>query len=178
MASDYGMNFGFRRSDESVRVSEGRFRTPATGAALLIGTAVAIDPASTGFLKVCASGDPLVPGYAGLLIQEEVWNFSIYTTTIIDSFSLGICKLNRLSVISTGAGTKVWFQNGAAITQVDGRAIPAVSIWDSATLTPAVGDALGWNGTKWAKTATVAAQWMTVTAINTTTGYVEAVLTK
>ena len=38
MASDYGLHFGFRRSDETLRVSEGRFRTPVTGTALLIGS--------------------------------------------------------------------------------------------------------------------------------------------
>jgi hypothetical protein len=180
MASDYGLNFGFRRSDESVRVSEGRFRTPITGSALLIGTAVQIDPASAGFMKVCASAAPIVPGYAGLLVQEEIMIGSIYgaEVSLLDSFSLGVAKKNTLSVITTGAGTKVWFKNTLLQNRADGRDISAVTIWDTTTNTPALGDALGWDGTKFAKTATAAAQWMTVTAISTTTGYVEGVLLK
>lgn len=180
MASDYGLNFGFRRSDESVRVSEGRFKTPSTGSALLIGTAVQIDPAGVGVLKVCAAAAPLVPGFAGILVQEEIMFGSIYgqDVALYDSFSLGTAKKNCLSVVSTGAGTKVWFQNTAAQTRADGRSISAVTIWDTTTNTPVLGDALGWDGTKWAKTATAAAQWMTITAISTTNGYVEGVLLK
>jgi hypothetical protein len=178
MASDYGLNFGFRRSDESVRVSEGRFRTPVTGAALLIGTAVQIDPANPGYVVPCPANAPIVPGVAGLLVQEEIMFGSIYGQEIglLDSFSYGIAKPGRLSVISTGAGTKVWFRNSTAQTRVDGRAISAVTIND---LTGAnLGDTLGWDGTKWVKTTTASAAWMTVTAINTTASYVEGVLLK
>jgi hypothetical protein len=39
----------------------------------------------------------------------------------------------------------------------------------------AVGDSLGWDGTKWIKAATAADAWMTVT--NVSTDYCEAVLT-
>lgn len=180
MASDYGLNFGFRRSDETVRVSEGRFKTPVAGAALLLGTAVQIDPAAPGFLKACAAAAPLVPGYAGILLQEELMFGSIYgqDVNLLDSFSYGVAKKNTLSVVTTGAGTKVWFQNTAAQTRADGRSISAVTIWDTTTNAPVVGDALGWTGTLWAKTATAAAQWLTITAINTTTGYVEGVFLK
>lgn len=180
MASDYGLNFGFRRSDESVRVSEGRFRTPATGAALLLGTAVKIDPANPGFLVACAANDPIVPGVAGVLVQEEVHLGSIYGPPVssLDSFSLGIAKKNTLSVVSTGAGVKIWLKNTASQARADGRSISAVNIWDATTGTPALGDSLGWNGTQWVKTATAAAQWMTITSISAATGYVEGVLLK
>ncbi len=109
MASEYGLNFGFRRSDESVRVSEGRFKTPATGAALLIGTAVQIDPANEGYLKPCAANAALVPGVAGILVQEEAHFGSIYgqDVSLYDSFNLGTAKLNQLSVVSTGRRMKV-----------------------------------------------------------------------
>lgn len=178
MASDYGLNFGFRRSDESVRVSEGRFRTPATGAALLIGTAVQINPAAPGFLTPCAANAPIVPGVAGLLVQEEIWDSSFYgvPASNLDSFSLGVAKLNRLSVVTTGAGVKVWFRNGTSQSRADGRNISAVTIVDLTGAT--LGDTLGWDGTKWVKTTTAAAAWMTVTSINTTTNYVEGVLLK
>lgn len=178
MASDYGLNFGFRRSDESVRVSEGRFRTPATGSALLIGTAVQIDPANSGFVTVCAANAPIVPGVAGLLVQEEVHIGSVYGQPVesYDSFNLGVAKKNTLSVISTGAGVKVWFQNTSAQTRADGRSISGVTICDLTGA--ALGDTLGWDGSKWVKTTTASAAWMTVTSISVSRGYVEGVLLK
>lgn len=174
MASNYGMNFGFRRSDETVRVSEGRFKTPATGAALLLGTAVEIDAANPGFVKVAPANAGLVTGFSGLLVQEEIMIRSIYETIIVDVFSLGIARLNKLSVITSGPGTKVWLANTAAQTRADGRVIPAVNIWVPTGV--GIGDSLGWNGTAWAKTTTAGEQWMTVTAIDTTGTKVEAVL--
>lgn len=146
MASDYGLNFGFRRSDESVRVSEGRVKTPATGPALLIGTAVELDPANAGFLRVAASGAKPRPGTCGLLVQEEIHIRGVQETLIVDSFSLGIARLNKLSVITTGAGTKVWFQNTAAQTTADGRSIDAVTMFTTTTV--AVGHGLAWDGAK------------------------------
>ncbi len=178
MASNYGLNFGFRRSDESVRVSEGRFRTPATGAALLIGTAVQIDSANPGFLKVCAANAPIVPGVAGLLVQEEQHIGSIYGQPVstYDSFNFGLAKKNTLSVITTGAGVKVWFKNTTAQSRIDLRQTPGVTI---TTLTGvALGDTLGWDGTKWVKTTDAAAAWMTVTDVRVAAGYVEGVLLK
>lgn len=178
MASEYGLNFGFRRSDESYRSSEGRFRTPATGSPLLIGTAVQVDPANAGYMKACAASAPIVPGYAGLLVQEEAHIGSFYdmNTANYDSFNFGIAKKNQLSVITTGAGVKVWFKNTTAQTRVDGRSVSGVTIWTTTGV--ALGDSLGWNGTSWAKVTDLTLAWMTVTAVNTSTGYVEGVLTK
>lgn len=176
MASDYGRNFGFRRSDETVRVSEGRFKTPASGSALLLGTAVAVDPSTPGYLKVCAANDPLVTGFSGILVQEEIHLPSIYQSSILDSYDIGVAKKDRLSVVTSGPGTKVWFQNSTSQTRADGRSISGVTIW--VTTGVGVGDYLGWNGTAWAKTTTAVQQWMVVTAVNTTTGYVEAVMVR
>jgi hypothetical protein len=171
----YGRNFGFRRSDENVLVAEGRFKTPASGSALLMGTAVQIDAASTGYVKACSSNAALVPGFAGVLTQEEGHLPSIYDPQVLDSFTLGVCKLGKLAVINTGAGVKVWLKNTAAQTRVDGRIIAAVTI---VTLTGvAVGDRLGWNGTTWAKvTGPLTEAWMTVTEVSTSG--VEAVFLK
>ena len=176
MASDYGLNFGFRRSDESVRLSEGRVKTPATGAALLLGTLVEIDPANPGYLKASASNAAVRPGYCGLLVQEEVWDRSIYEAQSIDSFSLGIAKKNRLSVITTGAGTKVWLKNTAAQNRADGRSISAVTMVDLTGV--AVGDLLAWDGTKYIKTngTTLTAGVLQVTYLDAAKGYVEGVL--
>lgn len=174
MASDYGRNFGFRRSDESVRTSEGRFRTPATGAALLIGTAVTIDPDNKGYLKVAPASADVVPGVTGLLVQEESHWSTIYEVGVLDSFALGTAKKNFLSVVTTGPGTKVWFKNTTADNRIDGRATPGVTMVDLAGVK--VGDQLGWNGTRFVKSATNA--WMTVTDVNVDRGYVEGVLVR
>lgn len=176
MASDYGLNFGFRVSDESYRRSNGRVKTPATGAPLLLGTAVELDPANAGYLRV-ASGTAKPRTYTcGLLVQEEIWDRTVYESSIVDSFLLGVAKPNRLSVITSGPGTKVWLKNTPAQTRADGRSIPAVNIWTTTGV--GVGDFLGWTGTAWAKNTTAAQQWMVVTAVNTAAGYVEAVLVR
>ncbi len=177
MASNYGLNFGFRRSDESVRsIAEGRFKTPASGSALLIGTAVEIDPASAGYVKASSAQAGLVPGFSGLLVQEEIFIRSFYEQQVLDSFSLGVAKKNKLSVITSGSGTKVWLKNTASQSRADGRSISAVNIWVTTGI--AVGNYLGWNGTAWAKTTVAAEQWMVVTSLDATNGYCEAVLLK
>lgn len=176
MASDYGLNFGFRVSDETRRASEGRFRTPVGGAPLLIGTAVEIDAANPGYVKACGANAPLIPGVAGLLIQEEQWDLSIFQSSYVDSYDLGVAKPGRLSVISTGDGTKVWFKNTPAVTSRPNRPQPAVTM---ATVTGlALRDTVGWDGTKWVKTTNADAAWMTVTAVNEDAGYFEGVLLK
>lgn len=173
MASDYGLNFGFRRSDETVRVSEGRQKVPVTGT-FRLGSQVEIDPANPGYLKVSPSGtDVTGGGYVGLLLQEEIWDRSIYAPTRIDSFYYGIARNNRLAVITSGPGTKVWFKNTAAQTRADGRVIAAVTMVDFTT-PPVVGSYLTWNGTNFL-VGTSANSLMRVTLTNGV-DYVEATL--
>lgn len=192
MASDYGLNFGFRRSAETMARQVGRYKTPAGAAgALQIGTAVKIDAAEAGYLVACEDGDPLIPGFSGLLVQEdEHIDFgSGYTPSSIDSFDLGVTAPNRLSAFWFGAGVTVWMKNSPEITRVDGRVIPAVTMFDPTSVE--VGGYLGWNGTAWenatapatpAETdpAAVDPRWMVVTAFDDTADneYVEAVLLK
>lgn len=185
MASEYGLNFGFRVSDETRRSSFGRVRTPKTGAALLMGTAVEQDPANPGYLRVKPAATPFRTGASGLLVQEEEWDRTIYQSDIIDSFSYGVAKHNRLSVITSGPGTKVWFRNTAGQTRADGRVIPAVTMFltTSGGATPvalAVGVGLGWDGTRWVPAAdpTAATSLMEVTYYDASAGLVEAFLTK
>lgn len=177
MASTYGLNFGFRISDESRRWTAGRWRTPATGSALLLGTAVEQDPAAPTVLKVSAANAKLLPGVRGLLLQEE-FDYSIYETDITDSFTRGVAKLNRLSVVTGGEGVKIWLKNTAGSTRADGRVIPAVTMFDATSV--AVGRGLAWDGSKWVDVADPfgATSWMTVTSYNATTGRLEAVLNK
>lgn len=175
--SDYGLNFGFLRSDESSRSgAEGRFKTPV-GSSLLLGTMVEIDPASAGYLKQSASNAVVITGYAGLLLQELDFDRSIYESgpDALDSFQKGVAKANRLAVITSGAGTKVWFKNTAGVTRADGRVIASRTM---ATLTSVVvGDVLGWDGSKWVEVAGgVTNAVMKVTDINATAGRVECVL--
>lgn len=175
MASDYGLNFGFRRSDESYRTSEGRFKTPAAGNALRLGTAVQVDPAAPGYLKQCAANAAPVPGFHGLLVQEENHIRGTYDTQGYDSYDMGLAAKNTLSVITAGAGTKVWFKNTGAETRADGRAISAVTIFTATGLI--VGDGLGWDGSKWVESdGSTTPHWMIITSVDVADGYVEAVL--
>lgn len=184
MASDYGLNFGFRISDESVRLSNGRYRTPATGTPLLMGTAVKIDHANPGYLKPCDANDDMQPYSAGILLQEEGFDRSVFEKTRVDSFDLGYTYRGRLSVITTGAGTKVWFKNTDAQTRIDGREIPAITMFNAAAvgagpaLNLATGvDTLGWDGTTWVVVdgTAVTEAWMRVTEYDAAKKYLEAV---
>lgn len=178
MASDYGRNFGFRRSDESMRVSEGRFRTPAADPVLLMGTAVEIDPTDTDneHLRVAAADAAPRTGICGLLLQEENHIFSIYDSQIVDSYDQGRAKKDTLSVITNGPGTKVWFKNTGSESRLDGRSIAAVTMVDLTGVT--VGDELGWDGTKWVKVdgTTITNAFMEVTKVDTAAGFCEATL--
>lgn len=172
MASDYGLHFGFRRSDETYRVAEGRFRTPATGASLLIGTCVEIDPANPGYVRPAAANAPARTGICGVLLQEE-FDVSIFEVGEVDSYMRGTAKKNRLSVITNGPGMKVWFKNVTGLNRADGRVTNSVNIVDLTGVT--VGSQLGWNGTRWAVAASPAAAHFEVTEVDPAKGYCEAV---
>ena len=176
MASDYGLNFGFRRSDEALSVREGRFKTPAGGNALLQGSAIEINPAIAGEYKQCATDAPPKPGLRGLLVQEDDHLGSVFNAVPLlgkSSSDRGKAKTGTRSVMWHGSGVKVWLKNTAAKT-VGGRTTPAVTVVDLTGV--AVGDVLGWDGSKWAKPASAANGWMTVTHLSGT-NYCEAVLT-
>lgn len=171
MASDYGRNFGFRRSDETMAIREGRQKVPASGT-YRQGECVVIDPANPGFLKRGVANQACIPGYSGMLVQEEIWDRSIYGRQTLDSFALDEVMNSRLATIWSGSGIKVWFRNTAAQTRADGRVIPAAGLLASPA-TIAVGDYLGWNGTQWAEVADGPAAHFIVTLSNGL-DYVEA----
>lgn len=180
MASDYGLNFGFRRSDESSRVSAGRYRTPAGSAGVMqIGTCVEVDPAEPGYLRQAAADALPRTGICGMLLQEEIQFRSIYENELVDSYQLGLTKPDTLSVITNGAGTKVWFKNTPEITRADGRVIPAVTIVaDLGSLS--VGDLVKWDGTQWAVIGVDEEDLahFEVTEVDADVGFVEAVCLK
>src|SRR5262245_6115090 len=150
MASDYGLNFGFRRSDESMATREGRFKTPATGNQLRQGSAVELDPANPGYLTQCGANPGPVSGLRGLLVQEEDHTYCAFVRHTHDRYTVGLTKEDKLSVMWAGVGTKVWFKNTPGRTRF-GRDNAAVNIVD--TTGAAVGDSLAWDGSKWAKSA-------------------------
>ena len=151
MASDYGLNFGFRRSDETMRSgNEGRQKVPATGT-FYQGDLVELDPANPGFIKKSAADAPIEPGFRGLLIQEEGWDAGIYEAPPGDSFTRGKVRNNRLCSIWTGAGLKIWLKNTGAQTRVDGRAIVARTVITATGL--AIGDLVKWDGSKYVEGA-------------------------
>ena len=163
MASDYGRNFGFRRSDESMATREGRFKTPATGDALRIGTGVMLDDANPGYLKVATAGAPL-SGLHGLLVQEESHIPDLWNRVDVnghDSYDLGIAKKDQLSVMWAGVGTKVWFRNTEDYSR-GGRSVEGYQMVDLTGV--GVGDQLTWNGTLWAA-ASAGNGWLTVTSV-------------
>lgn len=177
MASDYGLNFGFRRSNETSRYSEGRFKVPAAGT-FRQGSLVMIDGASPGYLKAGTANVVGEGGTVGLLVQEEIWDRSVYTPSIIDSFYLGVARNNRLAVITGGPGTKVWFKNTPAQTRADGRAIGAVQMVDFTT-PPVALDYLTWTGTQYAKSGSnVVTDSMLRVTLSNGVDFLEAVLTR
>lgn len=175
MASDYGLNFGFRRSDESMRTSDGRLKTPATGT-FRIGSLVTYDAATPGYLKAAAANEVGDGATVGLLLQEDSWDRSIYQGRILDSTMLGTAINNRNAVITSGAGTKVWFKNTAGSTRADGRVIAAVTMVDLTGV--AVKDFLTWDGAKFIKGTGAADSMLRVTVVDAANGYCEAVLTR
>lgn len=175
MASDYGLNFGFRRSDESMRSgTEGRLKVPAAGD-FNQGDLVTFDPANPGFIKKADAGTPVEPGFTGLLIQEEGWDASIYEVPVGDSFMRGKVRNGRLCAIWTGAGLKVWIKNTGAQNRADGRQIAARERLTAAAVALPIGGYLGWDGTRFTA-ATGADDAVARVTLTNGTDYVEAVL--
>jgi hypothetical protein len=179
--SDYGLNFGFRRSDETMRSgNEGRQKVPATGA-FFQGDMVTFDPANPGYIKKCAAGDPIAPGYTGLLIQEDAWDLGVHGNQFKTSVDLRTVINDRLCSIWTGAGLKIWLKNTPATTKSGQRAASAITVVTATGL--AIGDLLEWDGGKFVKAtgADATAQAARgVARVTTTNGsdYVEATLLK
>ena len=164
MASDYGLNFGFRRSDESMATREGRFKTPAAGDPLRIGTAVQLDDANPDYLKEAVAGAAPLSGLHGILVQEESHIPDLFNRVDAvghDSYDLGVAKKDQLSVMWAGVGTKVWFKNTDAYSRGT-RSRDAVQMVDLTGV--GVGDQLTWNGTVWAA-ASGGNGWLTVTSV-------------
>lgn len=189
MASNYGLHFGVRRLDENNATREGRYKTPASGNPLLIGSAVELDFANAGFMKQCAANDTLRTGVSGLLIFEDQFLQygpigSIDSPIRNDTAFLSYAMLGKFAVITAGAGIKVWFTNVPARTLPDGYSFPAISpVAGLGSAGVALGDFLGWSGTQWttvgaAGSAAPASAWFQVVSLNDAAGTLEATLIK
>ncbi len=176
MASNYGLNFGFRVSDEDLRIANGtNLRTPV-GSSLLCGQLVDINYSSVGYLKLSSASAKPRAGVCGLLVQEEVWDRTIYQSRQIDSFELGKAVPNALSVITSGAGVKVWFKNTASVTRADGRVTDAVAMFLNTSV--AAGRGLVWDGAKFVDIADPLDATSIGEVTYATTTYVEVILNK
>ncbi len=179
MASDYGLNFGFRRSDESMRSGpEGRLRVPATGT-FKQGDLVTFDAANPGFIKLAPANSPIDPGFTGLLIQEDAWDRGIHENQIFLTQDLDVVRNGNLCAIWTGGGLKVWMRNTPARSNPGQRSRVAVQKIDTTGL--GIGDTVGWDGGKYVKTTTATAvvgRATLVTAAVAGSEYAEIVLAK
>lgn len=187
MGSNYGPHFGVRRWDEDMATREGRFKTPASGSPLLIGSAVEVDFANPGYMKQAAANAVLRPGVAGLLIWEDQFLQygpigSINSPLRRDTSQLAYAMLGKYAVITTGDGCKFWFKNVAARSTPDGYAFPAITpVAGLGSAGVALGDFLGWNGTQWATVgpasgAPPATAWFQVVSLNDAASTLEATL--
>lgn len=175
MASDYGLNCGFRRSDESMRSgTEGRLKVPAAGTFKQMDL-VTFDPANPGYMKKAAANTPIEAGYTGLLIQEDAWNTPVNGNPVLMTYDLDVVYNDATAAIWTGAGLKVWLKNTGATANRGQRARAAVTKVTVAGLV--IGDLLAWDGAKYVETADPTVAVAKVTATNTV-DYIEAILLK
>jgi hypothetical protein len=174
----------------------GRFISPNTGTAIVIGAPVIYDAnpaaatvtAATALqlqaVKLATGAQAPVKGLSGVAVYEhkgaESWaGFDPYLTTTSDIDTIPLGK--ALQVVS-GEEVKVAFRNTSDSTFLNTRAYtgkimvaqgagstPNVAVGDF--LTPGVGDT---TSGFWAKTAIAANAWLIVTKVDTTRGEVEA----
>lgn len=181
MASDYGLNFGFLRSGESMSVREGRMSVPAAGT-FIQGDLVMIDAANAGYMKKAPSNTGAKTGVVGLLVQEDPNLYdSIYNRIgpgiLHDSYDLSRVVNSRMAIIWSGSGVKFWIRNTAATTRPDGSPVAAVTKFDFTTVAVNLGDEVGWDGSKFvAVSGAVTVSVGTVTFKSTDGTYAEIVL--
>lgn len=169
----YHRSFGMRSFENVVRV--GRFRAPATGTPLVIGSPVMIDPATPGFVKQAT--DAVAPdSNCGLAVFEHIQNKSDALTTIYDAPYTQV-PLGQYVQIMRGPGAKVWFKEVANKPMYDGRtqtAADLLTIADFSAVSP--GDYL--TPTADGKFTDAAADetngWFVVEQVNPSTKVVEA----
>lgn len=174
-------NFGMRRFTNLVR--EGRFRAPAA-TALMLGTAVEIDPGATDRVRQVTANGIGVGGadvrsrLVGVLWYEhdsQTYNRPEWGGAAgLLAQDLNRAPVNRMVQVLHGPGVKVWFRNTLASTPESGlnfpNSRPAVTmVTGIAGLT--VGQLLGWGvgAVAYAVTTNTAEAIFRVTNVNAST---------
>lgn len=181
----YGRNFSFRSTPEGGNRAGRYYLDGSTN--LPIGVPVVLSgeaDASTGRLGVeLATGAQAkpAPGKGGVLVYEHIQHIGLdpflYTYSDYDTVPAG----EAVQVVN-GDSVKVAFKNTTATSFLTRSNYPTARVMVAglgATPTVAVGDFLTpgtGNDTAgyWAETATEANAWLVVTAVNASTGEVEA----
>ena len=182
-------NFGMRRFTNLVR--EARFRAPASGTELRLGTMVEIDPSDTGRIRQATStaiggGGDTTTDLCGILWYEhdsQTFNSPPFGGAAGQlPQDLDTAPNGRMVQVLHGPGAKVWLRNTDASTTEPGLTYPntrgAVTMVDGlgvATPTVEVGELLGWdtNG-YWKVTTTASEAFLRVTAVDNDTKTLDA----
>jgi hypothetical protein len=166
-------NFGFRSTENIVR--ESRLKTADTHR---LGAPVVADAANAGQLKAAIQTTAASP-LAGILWYEAIQYKGVDGALSVPA-DLDTVGSGQYAQVVRGPGVKVWFHNTSAKTLADGRVVSAVTVVKGVG-SLAIGDTLCPN-----EAADVAnglwreavpgtdPEWLTVTSVNTSTGYVEA----
>lgn len=181
-------NFGIRRFTNLVR--EGRFRAPASGTELRLGTLVEIDSTDTDRIRqasavaVSAGGNTAVELCGLLWYEHDSQTYEgVAAGTLMQDFDTA--PNGRMVQVLHGKGAKVTFRNTADSTTEPGlnysntrAAVTMVTGLGGATPTIEVGNLLGWNNTSKAfeATSTVAEAVLRVTAVDNTLNTCDAEL--
>lgn len=177
----YTRNFGMRSFENVVR--DGRFRVPATGTPLPIGSPVTLDPDNPGLLK--QAGDAAARGpQSGVVVYEHITARGVdpLLSSSVDA-PYNVVPLGQYAQMMHGAGTKVWFKNTGDKALYDGRSIAGgglladsvVSALEANPTTLKPGDGLVPDADgKFRKTTGTESAWLTIEQANPSTGVVEA----
>ena len=175
-------NFGLRRFTNLVR--EGRFRAPASGTELRLGTLVEVDPSDTARIRqavdtaIGGTGD-VRTNLCGILWYEH--DSQTYNDPRFGGAAGGLpqdldtAPNGRMVQVLHGPGAKVWLRNTDANTTEPGLNFPStraavtmVAGLGGATPTISVGDLLGWNNSAgyWEATTNAAEAVLRVTYVD------------
>jgi hypothetical protein len=183
-------NFGMRRFTNLVR--EGRFRGPASGTALRLGTAVEINASDTTRIRAATAtaiggGEDVRTSLIGVLWYEhdsQTFNSPPFGGAAGQlPQDLDTAPNGRMVQVLHGAGAKVWFRNTLANTTEPGLnfsntrdAVTMVGGLGIATPTVEVGELLGWDDSNgyWAVTANADEAVFRVTFVDNTLATLDA----
>lgn len=182
-------NFEFRVSPRSGQRA-GRYITPSTGTPIVIGAPIKVNAVAAANdlnlqeVALATGAQAPVPGIHGILVYEykgaDGWSGDDpHLTTWSDKDT---APLGKACQLVSGDAVKVAFRNtndttflntrdyeGRTMVSEGSGATPNANVGDY--LTPGPGsDALGY----WAVTTSASSAWLVITAINDTTGEVEA----